>query len=103
LGSRNSGGSAIVAGTIGGVVGATGGTAYWNMKEKNACIDRQHKLDGISANFTESVRSVSVVALQQLILHHVQMNVISQADADTLMAEANKLSQRALEVFEALR
>ena len=64
------------------------------MKEKNACIDRQHKLDGISANFTESVRSVSVVALQQLILHHVQMNVISQADADTLMAEANKLSQR---------
>jgi hypothetical protein len=103
LGSREGAGTAIGAGVIGGALGAAGGGAYWNRQQMNACINRQQQLDGMSASLTGSVPRLSLAALQALMVSNVQRRAISEADADTLITEANKLSQRAPDVFQAMR
>jgi hypothetical protein len=103
LGSREGTGTALGAGLIGGALGAAGGTAYWNKQLMNECIHRQQQLDSMSANLTGNVSSLSLAALQQLLVDNVQRRRISESDADALITEANKLSQRAAQVFQAMR
>ena len=103
LGSRESAGTGIGAGLIGGALGAAGGSAYWNKHVMTECIQNQQQLDRLSANMTGNVPSLSLAALQQLIVDNVQRRRISSANADTLITEANKLSQRAVEVFQAMQ
>ena len=100
-GSRYGGVGTAVGAGAGGYYGAGQGTAWASKKQAKSCIDRQQQLDRMSANLTGSVPSLSMAALQALIVFNVQRRTISEADADTLITEATKLSKRASEVLQA--
>jgi hypothetical protein len=85
-----------------GLGGAAGGALAWDAYQANACKERQRKLDGISLKLGGYVSVLSTPALEALIRSNAG-SVISEADADTLITEANKLSLHTGQVFDALR
>jgi len=85
-----------------GIGGAAGGGFAWDAYKAKACRDRQLKLDGISLKMGGYVSFLSTPALEALIRSNVGTG-ISEAEADTLIIEANKLSVRAIEVLNSLR
>ena len=85
-----------------GIGGAVGGGVAWNAYQAKSCGDRQAKLDGISRKMGGYVSYLSTPALEALIRSNAG-TAISEAEADTLIIEANKLSVRAIEVLSSLR
>jgi hypothetical protein len=85
-----------------GIGGAVGGGVAWDAYKAKSCRDRQAKLDGISQKMGGYVSHLSTPALDALIRSNAGA-AISEAEADTLIVEANKLSVRAIEVLNSLR
>jgi hypothetical protein len=96
-------GTGLGAAIVGGAVGYQGGGAVFNKAQMNACIRRQRELDAISMKLEGRVADISLPSLEALIRSNVRMRAIVQREADLLITEANKLSYRASEVFQAMQ
>ena len=85
-----------------GIGGAAAGGLAWDAYKAKACRQRQVALDGISLKMRGTVSVLSTPALDALIRSNGGSS-ISNAEADTLIIEANKLSVRMIEVLQSLR
>jgi hypothetical protein len=86
-----------------GVAGAGAGSFAWSAVQERECQSRQAQLDRLSEPLEGSLTSLSLGAIDQLIVSNVRSRRLSQQQADVLVAEANKLARKAYEVINAAR